>query len=62
MNLFDSRESNLDVAESIGISYTQLEAQKGLQSARKELWKWLLAAGLVLLVFEWYVYNRRVYF
>jgi hypothetical protein len=31
------------------------------EPARKEVWKWLLTGGLIVLVFEWYVYNRRVY-
>ena len=29
--------------------------------ARKELWKWVLISALAVLVFEWYIYNRRVY-
>jgi hypothetical protein len=33
-----------------------------VERARKELWKWLLIGGLGVLIFEWYVYNRRVYF
>jgi hypothetical protein len=33
----------------------------GQEPARQELWKWLLGAGLVVLLCEWYIYNRRVY-
>ena len=28
----------------------------------REFWTWLVTAGLILLMIEWYVYNRRVYF
>jgi hypothetical protein len=31
------------------------------EPSRKEMWKLLLIVGLLVLVFEWYVYNRRVY-
>jgi len=63
VNLFDSRESNLAPAESIKLSNTEV---KGTTSAttvtRKELWRWIVLLGLGVLAFEWYVYNRRVYF
>lgn len=67
INLFDSRESNLVPREVLDIPYYDEEAEVvGIRAtteepARKELWKWLLMGGLVVLVFEWYVYNRRVY-
>ncbi|MBP86012.1 MAG: hypothetical protein CMJ64_04725 [Planctomycetaceae bacterium] len=67
INLFDSRESDLVPREVLDIPYYDEEAQVVGVSAtteepsRKELWKWLLIGGLVVLVFEWYVYNRRVY-
>jgi hypothetical protein len=28
---------------------------------RQELWKWLLLGAIGVLIFEWYIYNRRVY-
>jgi hypothetical protein len=31
------------------------------QSTRQEYWKWILLGAIGLLIFEWYVYNRRVY-
>ncbi len=61
VNLFDSRESNLAPTPTIKFPYDEVEGQVGLEPARSEAWKWLLIAGLVVLVFEWYVYNRRVY-
>lgn len=75
INLFDSRESNLVPREKLDLPYVEdregsedddSEDRVGVFAAteepsRKELWKWLLIGGLVVLVFEWYVYNRRVY-
>ena len=61
VNLFDNRESNLRPEPMLKIKYDEIEGRSGLEPSRKELWKWLLLAGLVVLIFEWYVYNRRVY-
>ncbi|QDU90597.1 hypothetical protein Pla175_40060 [Pirellulimonas nuda] len=73
VNLFDRAESDVRLrpaspedeqdaaAASIQIGNTAVAAA-GLAPRRKELWPWILTAALVLLLFEWYVYNRRVYF
>lgn len=61
VNLFDSRESNLAVAQDLTFPYEKVAATTGSEATRRELWKWLLLLGLCVLVFEWYVYNRRVY-
>lgn len=61
VNLFDSRESDLRVRPSITLGYEEVAAQSAWEPARTEAWKWLLLAGLAVLVLEWYVYNRRVY-
>ena len=61
VNLFDSRESNLLPRKTIELGHEEVKGQSGLEPARWEGWKWLLIVGLLVLVFEWYVYNRRVY-
>ncbi len=61
VNLFDARESDLTPRTDIQLGYREVKGSGGLQLARKEIWKWILAAGLIVLIFEWYVYNRRVY-
>jgi len=61
VNLFDSRESDLKPRPKIDLGHEEVRGAGGLEPARKELWRWLLTAGLIVLVFEWYIYNRRVY-
>jgi len=61
VNLFDTRESDLTPAGKLEIGHEDVKAQAGRQAERKELWKWLLLGAIGVLVFEWYVYNRRVY-
>ena len=61
VNLFDSRESNLLTEEKIVLDHYEIEGQASSTMARIEIWRWILLAGLGVLLFEWYVYNRRVY-
>ena len=61
VNLFDPRESDLRPVPQIGLGYEQIQAQPVGQAARQEAWKWLLLIALLLLIGEWYIYNRRVY-
>ncbi|HEY4232578.1 MAG TPA: BatA and WFA domain-containing protein [Lacipirellulaceae bacterium] len=73
VNLFDRAESNIRVVPSqdgvgqtiraadIQIGHVDVAASVGRAPARHETWKTLLLAALVVLVLEWYIYNRRVY-
>lgn len=77
VNLFDRQESDVRLRassgesaeggaveadiESIRIGYIDVAAAAEAAPARKEIWRWLLLAALGVLVFEWYIYNRRVY-
>ena len=38
-----------------------LQASADWTPARNEWWKWVVLACLGLVIFEWWVYNRRVY-
>jgi hypothetical protein len=63
VQLGDSLETNIIPVseEGIRIGYNQVAGQAGFSAGRREIWKWLLLAGLGFLVLEWYIYNRRVY-
>jgi len=73
VNLFDRRESDVRVrpsqdpeatamrAADIRIGNVNIRAEAGRAPMRKEVWKFVLACALAVLVFEWYIYNRRVY-
>jgi hypothetical protein len=61
VNLFDTRESDLTPADKLNIGHDDVKAKAGKQEARQELWKWLLLGAIGVLIFEWYIYNRRVY-
>ena len=62
VNLFDTRESNIRPEPTIEFPHETVAGQIGSEATRFEAWKWVLLAGLAVLLFEWYVYNRRVYY
>lgn len=62
VNLFDTRESDLRPQAKLDIGPVTVAAQaSGWSPARREVWKGLLLLGLLVLLVEWYIYNRRVY-
>jgi hypothetical protein len=61
VNLFDSRESNLVPRDKLEIGHEEIKGTKTKEQARQEIWKWILIVGLLVLIFEWYIYNKRVY-
>jgi hypothetical protein len=61
VNLFHRRESDLRPAPEIKLEHESIPAQSGSEPARRETWKWLLLLATLVLVAEWYIYNRRVY-
>ncbi len=61
VNLLDATESDLKVKESLDLGYSQYAQISTQVPSRKEWWPWLLTAGLALLIFEWLIYNRRVF-
>jgi hypothetical protein len=61
VNLFDSQESDLRPRPEIKLEYQEVQASGGIEPTRKEGWKWILMIGLLVLILEWYIYNRRVY-
>ncbi|MDZ4819753.1 MAG: BatA and WFA domain-containing protein [Planctomycetota bacterium] len=63
VNLFDAMESDIRPREenAIQIANTKVEGDRAWETTRFDAWKYLLVLALGLLLFEWYIYNRRVY-
>ena len=60
VNLFQESESDIRPLQDIRIGHVNVAARTGWEVARREMWRALLLAGLVVLCVEWYTYNRRV--
>ena len=61
VNLLDPVETAIAPAEALEIGRGRVEAQKGNVSVNREFWRWLVAAGIAILVLEWWVYSRRAW-
>lgn len=60
INLFDSRESDLQVGDAIQVGRESIVASAAVAPSRSELWRWLLIGALGMLAVEWFVFNRRI--
>jgi hypothetical protein len=60
VNLLDAEESSIEPRPAIQIGAEAIAAGETRKQPR-ELWKYAVLAGLLFLLLEWYVYNRRVF-
>jgi hypothetical protein len=60
VNLLDADESNLLPRDTIQIGNETVVAGDTRTQSR-ELWKWAVLVGLIFLLVEWYIYNKRIY-
>lgn len=62
VNLFDPAESDIAVRQQIQLGHVPVQGKtSNWEPARQEFWKYILVAGFLLLLLEWWVYHRRVY-
>lgn len=61
VNLLNPVESNVRPHDSFHVGAEQVVAGTSIRRENKPLWPWLLLAGLVVLLLEWLVYNRRMF-
>jgi hypothetical protein len=61
VNLLDRSESKPDVVAPVRMDAEGIETAEGLGTelrANREIWRWLAAAALLVLLAEWYLYRR----
>lgn len=61
-NMASSSESDVRTAKRMVLASQTVAAEQ--QEARREvrrLWPWLILASLCIIMFEWFIYNRKVY-
>lgn len=60
-NLLDSAESNIAAATTVSLANTKVSADPNAASqTTRQLWPWLLLAAFIVMLLEWFVYNRKV--
>ncbi|MBS0189932.1 MAG: VWA domain-containing protein [Phycisphaerales bacterium] len=61
VNLLDAQESDIAAVPQVALaSRVVASSADGSFKGDRKLWQWLLAACGLLLLLEWYVYNRKV--
>jgi len=60
-NIFDRQESDIAPQAEISTQWETIEGQSSWLPMRAEYWKWLVILAIIILMLEWYIYNRRVY-
>ena len=60
VNLLDATESALAIERSVDIAGEPRDATTARAVAPREVWRWLVAAAMALLVLEWFVFARRM--
>jgi hypothetical protein len=61
VNLFDEIESNIRPVLELQTEYETIAGTRAIERTRRAAWKPLLLLAFLVLLMEWYVYNRRVY-
>lgn len=59
-NLLDAEESDVRPAEELGLADRVVQARRQSGVRLLELWPYAVLAALAVMLFEWWVYNRRV--
>lgn len=59
VNLFSLEESNIAPRDSIKVGKSQITPTVSEKIGQRELWKWLAALALIILMIEWQVFHRR---
>ena len=61
VNLLDREESAVSPAASIQMGRSEIQARESGVEKTHELWRWLVAVALGILMIEWWVYSRRAW-
>lgn len=60
VNLEEPFESDIRPHEQLSIGGQDVRIGKAIETATPEVWRWFVGAALAIVIFEWWVYNRRV--
>ena len=61
VNLMDPIESRIVPQEVFETAWNKIEGEEQFKPSRRDAWRWILFFALIVLIAEWYIYNRRVY-
>jgi hypothetical protein len=59
VNVLDAAESNTKPRETLEFGKFNTISATDVRHSNVDLWRWIAAAGLAVLMFEWWFYHRR---
>jgi hypothetical protein len=59
VNVLDAAESNTKPVDELQFGKFNIVGATEVKRANVDLWRWIAAAGLAVLMFEWWFYHRR---
>jgi Ca-activated chloride channel homolog len=59
VNVLDAAESNTKPAEQLQFGKFNTVGASAVVRANVDMWRWIVAGGLAVLMFEWWYYHRR---
>jgi VWA domain-containing protein/aerotolerance regulator-like protein len=59
VNVMDPTESNITPREELSLGRYQKVSASTIKRANLEIWRWIAAGALVILLFEWWFYHKR---
>ncbi len=59
-NLFSSEESRIEPMQEIVLGVDAVSAAEVSNERRASVWPWFLGLALLILMLEWWVYQRRI--
>jgi len=60
VNLEDAGESNIRPRGATELARPHIKAGQAIESSTPEVWRWFVGVALLIVLLEWYIYNRRV--
>lgn len=61
VNLEDAGESDIAPRTDLRVGTQRVAVGKPVETGMPEVWRWFVAAALLIALLEWYIYNRRVF-
>ena len=59
VNVMDATESNITPRDELSLGRYQKVSASTIKRANLEIWRWIAAVGLAVLLFEWWFYHKR---
>ena len=61
VNMISQKESENSARKEVQLGSESVGAKSETALVNQSIWRWFVMVALAILLFEWYIYNRRTY-